>query len=111
VDFQSGGDEVKGAGSDAAKHGASISCHPFWKTREGVAVGCHTLRNQRGMDARTATLGGIVKRLTAPDRNGHFADVVLGFDSLSGYINNRSYFGALIGRQGGSVASGDQTAR
>ena len=33
------------------------------------------------------TYGGIVQKLTMPDKNGKFADVVLGFDTLDGYTN------------------------
>jgi aldose 1-epimerase len=40
----------------------------------------------------------------APDRNGKMADVVLGFDSLDGYLQNPSpFFGALIGRYGNRI--------
>ena len=42
--------------------------------------------------------------LKVPDKNGKFADVVLGFDNLDGYLNaNSPYFGALIGRYGNRI--------
>lgn len=53
------------------------------------------------------TYGGIIVSLTAPDRDGHYADVVLGYDSPSSYFKgNGSYFGALIGRYGNRIARG-----
>src|ERR1700722_4990701 len=76
----------------------SLTHTEFGKTAAGVAVEIYTLRNHRGMRARIATYGGIVTALTAPDRNGHFADVVLGYDSLASYVNSSPYFGSLIGR-------------
>lgn len=50
------------------------------------------------MEARVATYGGVIVSLTAPGRDGKFADVVLGFDSLNGYLKSSPYFGAVIGR-------------
>jgi len=79
---------------------------PFGHTASGVPVERYTLRNGRGMEARIATYGGIVTHLTAPDRTGHYADVVLGYDTLGGYLNASPYFGALIGRYGNRIARG-----
>ena len=58
------------------------------------------------MEAHIATYGGIVTHLTAPDRHGHYADVVLGYDSLAGYLASSPYFGALIGRYGNRIGKG-----
>jgi aldose 1-epimerase len=85
---------------------ASISSAPFGATPSGTAIDLFTLRNRRGMEARVATYGGIVTSLTAPDRQGHYADVVLGYDTLSGYLSSSPYFGALIGRYGNRIAGG-----
>jgi len=76
----------------------SISNANFGKTADGRAVEIYTLRNGQGMEARIATYGGIVVSLTAPDRDGRFADVVLGYDRLDDYLKFSPYFGALIGR-------------
>jgi aldose 1-epimerase len=78
----------------------------FGQTPAGVAVDLYTLRNRHGMEARIATYGGIITSLTVPDRKGHYADVVLGYDSLAGYEKGTSYFGALIGRYGNRIAHG-----
>ena len=65
-----------------------------------------TLRNANGMEAVITNFGGKVVRLTAPDRDGNFADVVLGYDSVSQYPGGNPYFGALIGRYGNRIANG-----
>lgn len=71
----------------------------FGKTRDGVAVNIYTLTNDKGVEARITNYGGIVVSLKTPDRNGALADIVLGFDSLDGYLSNPGpFFGALIGR-------------
>jgi aldose 1-epimerase len=85
---------------------STITSAPFGKTPAGAAVEIYTLRNSRGMEAKIMTYGGIVTRLTAPDRNGHFADIVLGHDKLAPYIKDNPYFGALIGRYGNRIAKG-----
>ncbi|MGH7953754.1 MAG: aldose epimerase family protein, partial [Limisphaerales bacterium] len=87
----------------------SITKAPFGETTDGTPVEIYTLRNSRGMEARIMTYGGIVQSLDVPDRNGHFADIVLGFDDLAGYIKSSPYFGALIGRYGNRIANGKFT--
>jgi len=86
---------------------ASVSSEPFGKTAAGVPVRIYTLRNSKGMEARILDYGGTIVSLTAPDRSGQYADVVLGFDSLAGYLKaNNPYFGAMIGRYGNRIARG-----
>ncbi len=71
----------------------------FGKTRDGVAVSIYTLKNQNSVTARITNYGGILVSLETPDRNGAMADIVLGFDSLDGYLAHPGpFFGALIGR-------------
>jgi aldose 1-epimerase len=81
----------------------------FGTLPNGDTVELYTLRNRRGMEARIATYGGIITRLTASDRTGHYADVVLGYDSLAPYLQHSPYFGALIGRYGNRIARGHFT--
>jgi aldose 1-epimerase len=87
---------------------SSVGHADFGKTPDGTPVEIYTLRNTKGAEARIMTYGGIVQKLTMPDRNGKFADIVLGFDSLKGYVDsnyvkNCPYFGALIGRYGNRI--------
>ena len=67
----------------------SIGKASFGKTPDGQPVDIYTLRNAKGAEARIMTYGGIVVSLTMPDRTGHLADVVLGYDNLEGYLTNR----------------------
>src|SRR5208282_5194702 len=84
----------------------SIVRSDFGRMPDGSAVDLYRLRNRHGMEADITTYGGIVTRLTAPDRRGHYADVVLGYDALAGYLHSSPYFGALIGRYGNRIARG-----
>ena len=56
------------------------------------------------MEARVTNYGGVLVGLTAPDRNGSFADVVLGHDDLTGYLRSSPYFGAIVGRYANRIA-------
>jgi aldose 1-epimerase len=76
----------------------------FGKTLDGVPVQIYTFTNTNGVEARITNYGGIVVSLKAPDRKGAMADIVLGFDTLSGYLTSSSpYFGALVGRYGNRI--------
>ena len=81
----------------------------FGKTEAGEEVEMYTMKNAGGMEAEIITYGGIVVSLKTADRTGKFADVVLGFDSLDGYLKSHPYFGALIGRYGNRIAKGSFT--
>jgi len=78
----------------------------FGKTAAGVEADLYTLANGNGVEAAITTYGGIVVSLKTPDRAGLSSDVVLGFDSLDGYLKGHPYFGALIGRYGNRIAKG-----
>jgi len=80
-----------------------IDKQPFGTGPNGEAVDIYTLRNNKGAEARIMTYGGIVVSLKMPDKNGHFDDVVLGYDNLESYLNKSPYFGALIGRYGNRI--------
>ena len=58
------------------------------------------------MTVNITNYGGIITKLTAPDKNGQWADVVLGFDSLAPYLSGHPFFGALVGRYGNRIAKG-----
>ena len=76
---------------------------------DGRTADLYTLRNAAGMTVAITNYGGTIVALTAPDRDGKFEDVTLGFDSLAGYTTNRTFFGALIGRYGNRIAKGKFT--
>ena len=78
----------------------------FGKLSDGSEVYLYTLANKSGMEAKIINYGAAVVSLTAPDKNGKLADVVLGYDSLDGYANDKSYFGAIVGRYGNRIADG-----
>ena len=81
----------------------STNKKPFGKTADGQQVDLYVLTNKSGAEAAITTFGGAVVSLKVPDRNGKLADVVLGYDSAEGYVADKSYFGALVGRYGNRI--------
>jgi aldose 1-epimerase len=87
------------AGTVAMQAAEKITRADFGKLPDGTAIQIYTLTKQNGVEARITNYGGIVQSLTVPDRKGESADVILGFDTLAGYLANPGPFlGALIGR-------------
>ncbi len=89
-----------------AMSGARMRREPFGQLPAGPGIDVYTLTNANGMTVRVLTYGAIVQAIRVPDRGGHLDDVVLGYDSLAGYVRNSPYFGAVIGRYGNRIANG-----
>lgn len=87
----------------------SISVEEWGSVPSGERVQLYTLENAKGASVRIATYGGILVSLSVPDKSGRMSDVLLGFDSLDGYLGEHPYFGALIGRYGNRIAKGKFT--
>ena len=102
-----GGDEKPPPKSQRAE--LSVQKQNFGTTADGEAVELYTLTNSNGLKAKIMTYGGIVVSLEAPDRNGRLADVVLGYETLDGYVRNNPYFGAIVGRYANRIANGEFT--
>src|SRR5689334_2576798 len=72
----------------------------------GQAVSLYTLTNATGTEAKITDFGGRIVSLKTADRSGNFADIVLGFDNLDGYLRKNPFFGALVGRYANRIANG-----
>ena len=84
----------------------SIEKRFFGKLCSGEEVYSYTLQNKNGMKVKILSYGGAIAELWTPDRNGSFADLVGGYDSLDSYVGGDGYQGALIGRVGNRIAKG-----
>ncbi len=72
---------------------------PFGTTKDGRAVEIYTLTNDTGLVAKVMTRGATLVELHVPDNNGNSADVIHGFDDVSGYESEANqYFGCTTGR-------------
>src|ERR1043165_8607680 len=61
----------------------AIKKGPFGNV-DGKEVFLYALKNSKGMEVKITNYGGIVVSLKTPDKDGNLADIVLGYDSLSG---------------------------
>ncbi len=86
--------------------GDTLTQKSFGKTANGTPVILYTLTNANGVQAQITNYGGTLVSLRTPDRKGRPGDIVLGWDTLDGYLKGTTYFGALIGRYGNRIAKG-----
>ncbi|GHC21983.1 aldose 1-epimerase [Kushneria pakistanensis] len=83
----------------------------FGTLPDGRTVHGYRITNDQQLRLEVIEYGGIITSLETPDRDGQMADIVLGFNSLEGYLSPayqklNPYFGALIGRYGNRIAGG-----
>lgn len=77
----------------------------------GVIDSCEMI-NKNGMQLKVISYGATITSLKIPLKNGHFIDVVLGFDTLEAYIKSfdlesAPYLGSTVGRYAGRISNGD----
>jgi aldose 1-epimerase len=87
---------------------SKVSRSRFQTVIDGKAVDLFYLQNGNGMEITVTNFGARVVEFWTPDRNGQFADIVLGHDSLEEYLHfvGERYLGATIGRFGNRIARG-----
>lgn len=79
------------------------------KLADGTGIEVITLSNRQGVSAKILTYGATLQSLSGPDRTGKTADVLLGYDDLSGYVDHPNYFGVTVGRYANRIAGGTFT--
>lgn len=81
----------------------SVAEAPFGKLPTGEQTTLFTLTNANGLTVKVTNYGGVITSINTPDKAGKMGDIILGFDNIDGYLKNKSYFGALIGRYGNRI--------
>ncbi len=73
-----------------------------------MGVEHHRLTSTGGVEVDVTNFGATLTAIRVPDRYGRFADVALGFNRLSSFLNVPvwSFFGGVVGRFGNRVARG-----
>lgn len=66
-------------------------------------VHSYKITNKNGIEITCINYGGRITSIKTPDQNGNFENIVLGYDTLEGYVHDTSYQGALCGRVAGRI--------
>jgi aldose 1-epimerase len=79
-----------------------------WGSFEGHPVRLWRLVNANGVELQFTDFGGRLVKAFVPDRDGTFANVTLGWETLDEYVaeHGGTYFGALVGRYGNRIGNG-----
>ncbi len=97
------------AGADSAaqqEDGVTAERSQFGTLEDGTPIDAVTLTNDHGVSARIIAYGATLQSLTAPDRDGKSADILLGYDDLDSYVNKPNYFAVTVGRYANRIAGG-----
>jgi aldose 1-epimerase len=78
----------------------------FKGIHKGKPTALYSLKNRNGMVAQITNFGAKIVSIYVPDSKGNFADIVLGYESIEGYIKGNPYFGAICGRYANRIANG-----
>jgi aldose 1-epimerase len=77
----------------------------FGKLKSGEEVIKYSLINSNNFTINVLNYGGIITEIFAPDKQGNFENIVLGFDNIRDYEEKSPYFGAVVGRTAGRISN------
>ncbi len=83
-----------------------ITPSPYGNLSDGRTVHQFVLTNSRGVRVTLLDYGATLASVAFPDRAGKVVDVTHGYDDLAGWLSNKSYFGANVGRFANRIAAG-----
>lgn len=95
------------AATIAAK-GVSSGGH-HWGWADGKDVFLYQLRNSQGMRVAVCNYGAVVQSVVVANSRGEMDDVVLGYNTLQGYVDDPFYIGGVVGRYANRIAGGKVT--
>src|SRR5271165_157105 len=97
--------KLQDARADMVEASSRIARDVFGTLPDGRAVERVVLRGANGFEARIITFGAALQALIVPDAAGHCDDIALGYDDLDGFIRERKFFGATVGRYANRIAN------
>jgi aldose 1-epimerase len=93
-------------GIAASASAATATTGDFGTRQDGGKVTAITLKNVHGLTARILTQGAMWQSMMVPDRKGHMADIILGYDALGDYEAHNFYSGDTVGRYANRIKLG-----
>jgi aldose 1-epimerase len=72
---------------------------------DGHTVHRYVISNTNGMKVSVISYGAITQGIEFKDKSGIARNMILGFDSLAGYLEDKHYIGAMVGRYANRIAN------
>ena len=93
--------------NDAGENLCGLKKADFQKVIDGKQTDLFILKNEKGAEMAVTNYGGAVLAIMMPDKNGKYANVIQGHDSIDHVVNSpEGYLSTLIGRYGNRIADG-----
>ena len=83
----------------------------FGTLKDGTQVDRYTLVNENGVSASFTNLGGIWLTMVVPDKDGNMEDILLGRDSVEGYMTMKGHLGEIVGRNANRIGNASLAIR
>ena len=83
-----------------------LTVRNWGKTKFDETVKLYTLKNDF-LEVEILNYGGIIRKISFPDKNGKVENVVLNLNSISDYEEKSPYFGAIVGRNAGRISNAE----
>ena len=87
----------------------SITKRSIGSTKGGQEVTFYEMKNKNGLTATVTDLGAAWVGLTAPDKDGVFKDVLLGYDDPDTLYENPGCMGSIVGRNANRIGGASFT--
>lgn len=81
----------------------------FGSTKDGKETFLFTITNNVGNSVSVSNYGAVIQKILIADKNGNKKDVVLGYDTVTGYEEGGDFFGSIIGPNGNRIANAQFT--
>ncbi len=85
-----------------------ITTTEFGAISDGRKISLFTIYNGK-MKFSVSNYGCCITSILLPSKYGGFDDIVLGYSTFPGYINNYPHFGSFIGRYAGRISNAEFT--
>jgi aldose 1-epimerase len=69
-------------------------------------VSWYVVKNTNGLVVELTNLGATITSIQMPDKNGDIEEITLGYHDKKEYLDNKQYFGSLVGRYANRIAKG-----
>ena len=71
---------------------------------DGQVIRLFRLINNKELCVEIISYGATIKSINIPDEKGEIENIILGYDTLEGYLSDNNYLGATIGRYANRIS-------